>query len=51
MEFKARGALLMRAEYRGDWSDRPFFEKRSGVLSRSQTTATLGLVYLMGQER
>jgi Putative beta-barrel porin-2, OmpL-like. bbp2 len=51
MEFKARGALLMRAEYRGDWSDRPFFEKRSGALSRSQTTATLGLVYLMGQER
>jgi CRISPR-associated Cas5-like protein len=51
MEFKARGALLMRAEYRGDWSDRPFFEKRSGVLSRSQTTATLGLVYLLGQER
>jgi Putative beta-barrel porin-2, OmpL-like. bbp2 len=51
MEFKARGALLMRAEYRGDWSDRPFFEKGSGVLSRSQTTATLGLVYLMGQER
>jgi len=50
-EFKVRGGLLMRAEYRRDWSDKPFFEKREGLFSRNQTTALLGLVYVLGQER
>jgi hypothetical protein len=50
-EFKLRGGLLMRGEYRRDWSDTPFFEKRAGLLSKSQTTATLGIIYVLGQER
>ncbi len=50
-EFKVRGGLLMRAEYRRDWSDKPFFEKREGLFSKDQTTALLGLVYVLGQER
>ena len=50
-ELKVRGGLLMRAEYRRDWSDKPFFEKREGLFSKNQTTALLGLVYVLGQER
>ncbi len=50
-ELKVRGGLLMRAEYRRDWSDEPFFEKREGLFSKNQTTALLGLVYVLGQER
>jgi hypothetical protein len=49
-EFKLRGGILARAEYRRDWSDLPFFEKRGGLLSKSQNTATLGLIYVLGQE-
>jgi hypothetical protein len=50
-EFKLNNGLIMRAEYRRDWSNRPFFEKRGGGLSRNQTTATLGVMYLLGSER
>jgi hypothetical protein len=50
-EFKMKGGMLMRAEFRRDWSDKEFFEKRAGAFSRNQTTATLGVVYLLGQER
>jgi len=49
-EFKVRQGMLLRAEYRTDWSDRPFFQKRSGVPAHSQTTGTLGMIYLLGQE-
>ena len=49
-EFKLRGSILARAEYRRDWSDLPFFEKRTGPLSKNQTTATLALIYVLGQE-
>lgn len=50
-EFKVPGGMMLRAEYRRDWSNNPFFEKRAGLLSRSQTTATLGLIYILGQEK
>lgn len=49
-EYKVKPAMLLRAEYRTDWSDHDFFQKRSGAPARSQTTATLGMIYLMGQE-
>src|SRR6059036_576916 len=49
-EFKLRGSILARAEYRRDWSDLPFFEKRTGLLGKNQTTATLALIYVLGQE-
>ncbi len=49
-EFKVRQSMLLRAEYRTDWSNHDFFQKRSGILAHSQTTATLGIIYLMGQE-
>jgi hypothetical protein len=50
-EFTLHPSVLMRAEYRRDWSSREFFEKQEGLLSRSQTTAALGLIYLLGVER
>ncbi len=49
-EFKVRQSMLLRAEYRTDWSNHDFFQKRSGLLAHSQTTATLGIIYVMGQE-
>ena len=49
-EVKLRSSMLVRAEYRTDWSDHPYFPRRSGISGKSQTTATLGLIYLMGQE-
>jgi hypothetical protein len=49
-EFKLRPSMLLRAEFRRDWSDRPYFQTRSSLLAHSQNTATLGILYIMGQE-
>lgn len=44
--------FLARAEYRRDFSNQHFFlTDTTGRLSRSQTTATLGLVYWWGTKR
>jgi len=43
-EVKSAAGLLMRAEYRGDFSDDAFFAKK-GSLVKSQNTFTIGLIY------
>jgi hypothetical protein len=48
-ECKFGEGFLARAEYRGDWSNVPFFLTNTpGVLSPSQPTATMGLVWWYG---
>jgi hypothetical protein len=44
--------LLTRFEYRRDFSNQPFFlTSQTGVLDHAQPTATLGLVYWLGQKQ
>lgn len=44
--------FLMRAEWRRDFSNQPFFlTNSSGVLKNEQTTATLGLVWWFGAKQ
>jgi hypothetical protein len=49
-EFKPNNSLLMRAEYRYDWSDQAVFEKAGNTGSLNQTTVTLGVIYVLGQK-
>jgi hypothetical protein len=42
------GGLKMRLEYRTDLSDDPVFPKDDGTVKKSQTTVTVGLVYVFG---
>jgi hypothetical protein len=45
MEFKHKDGVLLRAEYRRDMSDRPFFLKDVSSLVTHQDTLTVGIVY------
>jgi hypothetical protein len=48
-EYKFGEGFLARAEFRRDWSNVPFFlTNKPGVLSSSQATATVGLVWWYG---
>ncbi len=50
-DYKLAEGLLMRGEWRRDFSNRPFFlTDAPGVLKRDQNTATLGLVWWFGKE-
>jgi Putative beta-barrel porin-2, OmpL-like. bbp2 len=50
-EYKLAEGLLARLEWRRDFSNQPFFfTDQLGVLSRHQTTATLGLVWWWGNK-
>jgi hypothetical protein len=49
-EFKLPSGLLLRAEYRQDWSNQAFFEKQGGSMARNQQTVTFGVVYFLSQE-
>jgi hypothetical protein len=42
------GGLKMRLEYRGDFSDSPFFADDKGKLSKSQHALIVGLVCAFG---
>jgi hypothetical protein len=42
------GGLKMRLEYRTDFADQAIFAKDDGSKKKSQTTLTVGLVYLLG---
>jgi hypothetical protein len=44
------GALRARLEYRTDFADKAIFPKADGTSSKSQTTLTVGLVYLFGSK-
>ena len=51
-EYKFVEGFLARAEYRRDYSNRPFFlTDTSGKLSDTQNTATLGLIWWMGRKQ
>lgn len=46
LDYKVSDGLLMRSEWRGDFSNQPsFLSDIQGVLSKDQNTATLGLVW------
>lgn len=48
-DYKVGEGLLTRLEYRRDWSNQPFFlTNKPGVLSASQDTLTVGLVWWYG---
>src|SRR5262245_52479497 len=50
-DYKLVEGVLMRGEWRRDFSDRPFFlTDAPGVLKKDQNTATLGLVWWFGKE-
>lgn len=44
-EFKHKDGVVMRVEYRGDFSDVPYYPKNAGETVKSQHTLTVGLVY------
>jgi hypothetical protein len=45
VEFKHKDGMLLRAEYRHDMSDTPFFLKNVSSLVKHQDTLTVGIVY------
>src|SRR5262249_28067974 len=51
-EYKFGEGFLMRAEYRRDWSNVPFFlTSTAGVLKKEQSTAMFGLVWWFGRKK
>jgi putative OmpL-like beta-barrel porin-2 len=44
-EFKHKDGFIMRLEYRGDFSDQPFFPKNTTGTAKSQNTVTFGFIY------
>ncbi len=49
LTYQFADGFQLRAEYRRDWSNRPFFlTDRSGLLKRNQDTATLGVLWWLG---
>jgi maltoporin len=50
-EFKLKDGILMRPEYRRDWSDNPFFERGTGGTYKNQDTLLLGLVAYFGPKK
>jgi len=47
-EYRWTQGLLSRLEYRRDWSDKPYYERGFGGLSKNQDTITLGFVAYFG---
>ena len=50
-EYKWLAGLLLRAEYRRDWSDQLFFDKGDSNHVKAQSTATLGMIAFFGPKR
>ncbi len=51
-EYKFDEGMLLRAEWRRDFSNQPFFLTNApGVLKKEQNTATLGLVWWFGRKQ
>jgi hypothetical protein len=44
-ELKHKDGIIMRLEYRGDFSDSPFFTKKTSQAVKSQNTFTVGVIY------
>jgi Putative beta-barrel porin-2, OmpL-like. bbp2 len=50
-EFKVADGFMLRAEWRRDFSNQPFFlTDTQGILKKEQNTATLGLIWWIGQK-
>jgi len=49
-EHKLGDGFLVRAEYRPDWSNTPYFAVHDGGTSRRQPTALVGLVWWFGNK-
>ncbi len=50
-DYRAADGFLIRAEWRRDSSNRPFFlTEETGRLKREQNTATIGLIWWLGQK-
>jgi hypothetical protein len=48
-EFKLAPGVITRVEFRRDWSNQPFFERRAGEpLSKQQSTVLVGLLAFFG---
>jgi hypothetical protein len=50
-EYKWLAGLLMRTEFRHDWSNQAFFHKGNTSLVHGQTTATMALIAFFGPKR
>jgi hypothetical protein len=50
-EYKWLAGLLMRAEFRRDWSNQPYFHKGDTQFVDAQTTATVGVIAFFGPKR
>lgn len=50
-EYKWAAGLLLRSEYRRDWSDQTFFQKGSANFVKAQSTVTMGLIAFFGPKR
>lgn len=51
-EYKLADGFLIRGEYRRDWSNQPFFlTEQPGFLKKEQNTATLGVIWWLGQKQ
>ncbi len=50
-EYKWLAGLLMRAEFRRDWSDQLYFHKGDSQLVNAQTTATMAVIAFFGPKR
>ncbi len=50
-EYKWAAGLLMRAEFRRDWSNQLFFDKGDSKTVKAQSTATIGLIAFFGPKR
>lgn len=51
-EYKFAEGFLARAEYRRDWSNRPYFLTNDlNILKKEQNTATLGLIWWIGRKQ
>jgi hypothetical protein len=50
-EYKWLAGLLMRAEFRRDWSNQPYFHKGDSQFVDAQTTATVGAIAFFGPKR
>ena len=44
-EFKHKDGVMMRVEYRRDWSDSAYFLKNANEVVKNQNALTVGWVY------
>jgi hypothetical protein len=50
-EFKLADGFILRAEWRRDFSNQPFFlTETPGLLKKEQNTATLGMIWWFGRK-